>query len=226
MEILLPFLNRHDLSQYISVSMSNILAHTTEFDQQEKELEKLTRLFDALPPNFHPDPIPIACQLFDHLLQNASTIHQHRLLSSCLHLMKMEDRLHRITRIFLIILDHEQPVELRELLCKLLSTIDATTSTALTIDWTRIESAIRSQHDPKYLTYLWRFLAKHYQTNLEQMLVRTLPLIQNNDELLLLLTIELRSIRMFINMPSFWYLLQRALGDSSSNNDRMRKCAL
>jgi hypothetical protein len=27
-------------------------------------------------------------------------------------------------------------------------------------------------------------------------------------------------------MPSFWYLIQRSLGDHTSNNDRIRKCAL
>ncbi|UJR37543.1 hypothetical protein I4U23_030245 [Adineta vaga] len=226
MEILLPFLNRHDLSQHISASMSNILTHQNELIQQEKEIEKLSRLFDALPSNFQLDPLPITCQLFDSLLQNVPSIHHYRLLSSCLHLMKIEDRLHRINKILLIILDHEQTIELRELLCKLLNTIDLTTSMTLNVDWANIESAIRSQQDPKFLTYIWRFLAKFDQTNLEQMLVRTLSIIQNNDELLLLLTIELKSIKIFVTMPSFWHLLQRALGDSPSNTDRTRKCGL
>jgi hypothetical protein len=83
-----------------------------------------------------------------------------------------------------------------------------------------------SQHDPKFLTYIWRFLSKHHQPNLEQILIRTLPVLQNNDELLLLLLIDLRSIKIFLSMPSFWYLIQRSFGDHTSNNDRIRKCAL
>jgi hypothetical protein len=223
MEILVPFLNHDDLSHHISTSMSNILTYQNELTRQEKEIEGLTQLLDALPTKFHLDSVPIACQLFDYLLKNNP---QYRLLSSCLNLMKIEDRLQRIKTILLIILDNEQTVELRELLCKLLNTIETSTSVSLNIDWTQLETAMRYQHDPKFLTYIWRFLSKHYQTNLEQILIRALPTIPNNDELFLLLLIDLQSPKNFISMPSFWYLIQRSLDDSTSNNDRTRKCSL
>jgi hypothetical protein len=140
--------------------------------------------------------------------------------------MKTEDRLQRIKHILLTILDNEQTVQLRELLCKLLNTIDSSISLSLNFDWIQLESSMRSQNDPKFLTYIWRFLSKHHQTNLEQILIRTLPIINHNDELFLLLLIDLRSIKIFVSMPSFWYLTQRSLNDRTSNNDRLRKCAL
>jgi hypothetical protein len=226
MEILVPFLNRHDLSRHISSAMSNILTYQNDSTRQSKEIEELNRLFDVIPSNLHLDSVPIASQLFDYLLQNSPSINHYRLLSSCLNLMKTEDRLQCIKQILLTILDKEQTVQLRELLCKLLSTIDSSTSLSLNFDWIQLESAMHSQHDPKFLTYIWRFLSKHHQTNLEQILIRTLPIIDNNDELFLLLLIDLRSIKMFVSMPSFWYLIQRSLGDRTSNNDRIRKCAL
>lgn len=226
MEILVPFLNRDGLLQHISTAMSNILNYQNDPNRQEKEIDELSRLLDALPNHFHLDSIPIACQLFDYLLQHSPSIHHYRLLSSCLNFIKIENRLHRIKTILLIILDNEQTVQLREILCKLLNTIDTSASVSLNFDWAQLESAIRCQHDPKFLTYIWRFLSKHYQTNLEQILLRTLPIIQTNDELLLLLLIELRSTKIFISMSSFWCLIQRALTDSISNNDRTRKCAL
>jgi hypothetical protein len=225
MEILMPFLNRDGLLQYISTSMSNILIYQNESSKYEKEIEELSRLLDALPTNLHLDSIPIACQVFDYLLQNSPSIHHYRLLSSCLNLMTIEDRLHRIKTLLLTVLDSEQPLQLRELLCKLLNTIDISASVSFNFDWTQLESAMRDRHDPKFLTYIWRFLSKHNQANLEEILLRTLPIIQNNDELFLLLFIELRSTKIFVSMPSFWYLIQRSLGDSTSNNDRTRKCA-
>jgi len=226
MEILVPFLNPNDLLRHISVSMSNILTYQNESTKQEKEIEDLSRLFDVLPSNLQLDSIPIACQLFDYLLQNSPSINHYRLLSSCLNLMKIEDRLHHIKNILLIILDNEQTIQLRELLCKLLNTIERSTSKSLNFDWIQLESAMRYQPDPKFLTYIWRFLSKHHQTNLEQILIRTLPLIQNHDELFLLLLIDLQSTKIFISISSFWYLIQRSLGDNTSNNDRLRKCAL
>lgn len=226
MEILVPFLNRDDISRHISISMSNILAYQNESNRQEKEIEELNRLLDALPSNLQLNSIPIACELFDYLLQNSPSIHHYRLLSSCLNLMKIEDRLQRIKNILLTILDNEQTIQLRELLCKLLNTIEPSTSVSLNFDWLQLESAMRYQHDLKFLTYIWRFLSKYHQTNLEQILIRTLPTIQNNDELFLLLLIDLRSTTIFLSMPSFWYLIQRSLGDNTSNNDRIRKCAL
>jgi hypothetical protein len=226
MEILVPYLNCDDLSRHISVSMSNILTYQNELTRQEKEIEELSRLLDALPTNLQLNSISIACQLFDYLLQCSPSIHHYRLLSSCLNLMKIEDRLHSIKTILLIILDNEQTIQLRELLCKLLNTIETSTSVSLNFDWIQLETAMRCQHDAKFLTYIWRFLSKHYQTNLEQILIRTLPLIQNNDELFLLLLIDLQSTKIFISMSSFWYLIQRSLSDSTSNNDRIRKCGL
>ncbi|CAF2861797.1 unnamed protein product [Rotaria sp. Silwood2] len=140
--------------------------------------------------------------------------------------MKTEDRLQHIKTILLLILDNEQTVQLRELLCKLLNSIEHSTSLSLDFDWTQLESAMHYQHDPKFLTYIWRFFSKHHQTNLEQILVRTLPIIKTNNELFLLLLIDLRSAKVFVSMPSFWYLIQRSLGDLTSNNDRIRKCSL
>ncbi|CAF0979391.1 unnamed protein product [Rotaria sordida] len=226
MELLVSFLNRDNLSHYITTSMSNILTYQNESNKQEKEIEELSQLLDALPTNIHFDSISIASQLFDYLLQNSPSTHQYRLLSSCLNLMKIEDRLQRIKTILLLILDNEQTVQLRELLCKLLNTIEHSASLSLNFDWTQLESAINDQHDPKFLTYIWRFFSKNHQTNLEQILVRTLPIIKTNDELFLLLLIDLRSTKVFVSMSSFWYLIQRSLGDSTSNNDRIRKCAL
>ncbi|CAF4564064.1 unnamed protein product, partial [Rotaria sp. Silwood2] len=226
MEILVSFLNRDNLSQYISTSMSNILTYRNESNKQEKEIKELSRLLDALPSKINLDSILIASQLFDYLLQNSPSIHQYRLLSSCLNLMKTEDRLQHIKTILLLILDNEQTVQLRELLCKLLNSIEHSTSLSLDFDWTQLESAMHYQHDPKFLTYIWRFFSKHHQTNLEQILVRTLPIIKTNNELFLLLLIDLRSAKVFVSMPSFWYLIQRSLGDLTSNNDRIRKCSL
>ena len=227
MEILVPFLNREDLSRHISSRISNILTYQNDSTQrQDKDIEELTRLLDALPSNLHLDSIPITGQFFDYLLQNSPSIQHYRLLSACLNFMKPEDRLLRVKQILLTILDNEQAVSLRELLCKLLMTIDSSTLISLNIDWMQIESAIRSQHDPKFLTYIWRFLSKHYQKNLEEILVRTLPIIDNNDELLLLLLVDLPTIQSFLSMPTFWYLIQRSLTDRTSNNDRIRKCAL
>lgn len=227
MEILVPFLNREDLSRHISSRISTILTYQNDSTRrQDKDIEELTRLLDALPSNLHLDSIPIAGQFFDYLLQNSPSIQYYRLLSTCLNLMKPEDRLPRVKQILLTILDNEQAVPLRELLCKLLMTIDSSTLVSLNVDWMQIESAIRSQHDPKFLTYIWRFLSKQYQKNLEEILVRTLPIIDNNDELLLLLLIDLPTIQTFLSMPRFWYLIQRSLTDRTSNNDRIRKCAL
>ncbi|CAF1052840.1 unnamed protein product [Rotaria sp. Silwood1] len=226
MELLVPFLNRDNVSHHISISMSNILTYQNESSKQEKEIEELSRLLDALPTNINLDSISIASQLFDYLLQNLPTIHQYRLLSSCLNFMKIEDRLQRIKTILLLILDNEQTVQLRELLCKLLNSIEYSTSLSLDFDWTHLETAMHYQHDPKFLTYIWRFFSKNHQTNLEQILVRTLPIIKTNDELFLFLLIDLRSTNVFVLMPSFWYLIQRSLGDSTSNNDRIRKCAI
>lgn len=226
MEILVPFLNRDNLSHHISSSMSNILNYQTDIIKQNKEIEELSRILDIIPNNFQLDSIPIANQLFDYLLQNSPTIHYFRLLSSCLNLMKIDDRLQRIKIILLTILDNEQPTQLRELLCKLLNNIDSSISISLNFDWIHLESAMHHQHDPKFLTYIWRFLSKHHQTNLEQILLRILPNLQTNDELLLLLLIDLQSINHFLTLPSFWYLIQRSLCDKTSNNDRIRKCSL
>jgi hypothetical protein len=226
MEILVPFLNRDELSCHISASMSNILTYQNDSTRQEKEIEELSRLLTTLPASLHLNSIPVACQLFDYLLQNSPSVHHHHLLSSCLNLMNTDDRLRRTENILLTILDNEQTVQLRELLCKLLNTIDTSISSSINFDWTQLESTMRYQHDPKFLTYIWRFFSKHHQTILEPILVRTLPVIQNNDELFLLLLIDLRSIKVFVTLPSFWYLIQRSLGDNISNNDRTRKCAL
>jgi hypothetical protein len=206
--------------------MSNILTYQNDSTRQTKEIDELHQLFDVLPSKLHLDSIPIACQLFDYLLQNSPSINQYRLLTSCLNLMKTEDRLHRIKHILLTILDNEQTIQLRELLGKLLNTIDSSTSLSLNIDWIELELSMRSQNDPKFLIYIWRFLSKHHQTNLEQILIRTLPIIDHNDELFLLLLIDLQSINVFVSMPSFWFLIQRSLADHTSNNDRIRKCAL
>ncbi|CAF1528436.1 unnamed protein product [Rotaria magnacalcarata] len=226
MELLASFLNRNDLSDHITTSMSNILTYQNEPSRQEKEIDELSQVLDALPINMHIDSISIASQLFDYLLHNSPSMHHYRLLSACLNFMKIEDRLHRIKNILLIILDHEQTLEFRELLCKLLNSIEHSASLSLNYDWTQLETAMHSQHDPKFLTYVWRFFSKHHQTKLEDILVRTLPIIKNNDELFLLLLIDLPSIQLFITMPSFWYLLQRSLGDCTSNTDRTRKCGL
>lgn len=223
MEILIPFLNRDELSRDISSKISNILTYQND---TTKDIEELTRLLDALPANLHLNSIPIAGQFFDYLIQTSPSIQHYRLLSACLNFMKPEDRLLRVKQILQILLDNEQTVSLRELLCKLLMPIDTSTLVSLKIDWLQIESAIRSQHDPKFLVYIWRFLSKHYQKNLEEILVRTLPILDNNDELLLLLLIDLPTIQTFLSMPTFWYLIQRSLTDRTSNNDRVRKCAL
>jgi hypothetical protein len=226
MEILVPYLNCNDLSHHISASMSNILTYQNDLTRQEKEIEELSQLLNAFPTNLQLNSIPIACQLFDYLLQSSPSIYHYRLLSSCLNLMKIEDRLHRIKNILLTILDNDQTIQLRELLCKLLNTIETSISVSLNFDWIQLETAMHCQHDTKFLTYIWRFLSKHHQTNLEQILSRTLPLIENNDELFLLLLIDLQSIKIFISIPSFWYLIQRSLSDRTSNNDRIRKCGL
>lgn len=225
MELLTSFLNLDNLLKHISVSMSSILSHENDSSKQQKEIEQLSQLFDTLPANIHLDSIAVAGELFDYLLQNSASVHQYRLLSSCLHLMNMEDRLHRIKTILLMILDHEQPVQLRELLCKLLNAVEHSTSLSLNFEWSQLESAMHHQHEPKFLVSIWRFLSKHHRSNLEQILVRNLPIIKNNDELLLLLLIELQSTKDFILVPSFWYLIQRSLGETTSNNDRTRKCA-
>ncbi|CAF4581923.1 unnamed protein product, partial [Rotaria sp. Silwood2] len=60
MEILVSFLNRDNLSQYISTSMSNILTYRNESNKQEKEIKELSRLLDALPSNINLDSILIA----------------------------------------------------------------------------------------------------------------------------------------------------------------------
>ena len=226
MEILVSFLNREDLSRHISSTISKILTSQNDSPRQEKEIEELTRLVDALPCNLHLDSIPMSGQLFDYLLQNSPSIQHYRLLSACLNLMKIEDRLPRVKHILLTILDHEQSIPIRELLCKLLTTIDSSTFPSLNFDWAQLESAIRSQHDPKYLTAIWRFLSKHHTKNLQEILLRTLPTIENHDELFLLLLIDLPTIEVFLTMSAFWYLIQRSLRDRTSNNDRIRKCAL
>lgn len=226
MEILVPFLNRNDLSQHISTSMSNILTYQNDSTKQIKEMQELSRVLDILPNNLQLDSIPIACQLFDYLLQNSPTSYHYRLLSSCLNFMKIDDRLQHIKNILLTILDNEQTTQLRELLCKLLNTIDISTTASLDFNWVQLESAMYDQHDPKFLTYISRFLSKYHQTNFEEILLRTLPIIDNNDELFLLLLIDLQSIKIFVTLPSFWYLIQRSLADKTSNNDRKRKCAL
>ena len=226
MELLVSFLNLDDLLNYISTSMSNILAYQDEPTRQEKEMEELSRLSDALPAKLHLHSISVADQLFDYLLQNKPSIYHHRLLTLCLNLMKVEDRLHRIKCIILLIVNNEQTAQSCELLCKLLSTIQISASMPLNIDWKHLESTLVYQHDPKFLTHVWHFLSKYYQTDLEQILLHTLPRIKTNDELLLSLLIALQSIRVFVSMSSFWYLIQRSLGDSKSNNDRTRKCGL
>ena len=201
--------------------MSNILT-----SKQEKEIQSLSELLDVLPTNANLQSIPIAGQLFDHLLQNAPSMDHYRLLSSCLSLMTSEDRLRRIENILRMILDHEQTVALRELLGKLLSTIAPSALSSLKVDWTSLESVIVDPHDPKFFVYVWRFLSKHYQPKLDEILARALSLHQANEELLLLLLIDSRSKKAFVSMPRFWSLIQRSLGDSTPNNDRPRKCSL
>jgi hypothetical protein len=226
MEILVPFLNYDQLARHISTSMSNILTYQHDSSRQDKEIRELTQLFDALPVNVALDSISLACQLFDYFLQNLPSNHCYRLLSSCLTLMNNDDRLQRINHILITILDHEQAASLRELLCKLLISIESSASESIKIDWTYVESTIHDQQDSKCLMYVWRFLSKHHRTRLEQILVRLLSDNDKNDQLCLLLLIELESIPAFVFMSTFWQLLQRSLGNSRSNDDRTRKCAL
>lgn len=226
MEILIPFLNEIDLTRHISSSISNILNYQHDLIRQEKEIESLTHLLDVLPNSLQLNSIPIASELFDYLVQNSPTIHHYRLLSSCMSFMTIDDRLRRIQTIILTILDPEQSIAIRELLCKLLNSTESSLSTLLNFDWEQFEAALRYQHDPKFITYIWHFLSKHHQTTLEHILLRTLPNIEQNDELFLLLLIEMQSIDIFLSMPSFWQLIQRSLGDRNPSNDRLRKCAL
>lgn len=226
MELLASFLNRNDLSNHIVTSMQNILAYQDQSSRQEQEIQGLSQILDALPNNIQLESIDIACQLFDYLIHNSPSNHHYRLLSSCLNLMKIEDRLERIKTILSIILDNEQTIELRELLCKLLNTMEKSISLSLDFNWEQFESAMQYQHNPKFLTYIWRFFSQHHPCKLEEILIRKLPIVKNNDELLLLLLIDLQSIKQFITTPSFWYLIQRSLNDSTPNNDRIRKCAL
>ncbi|CAF4397723.1 unnamed protein product, partial [Adineta steineri] len=74
MDILIPYLNHDGLLQYISTSMSNILNYQNDLIKQEKEIDELSRLLDALPVDLQLNSIPIACQLFDYFLQNSSSI--------------------------------------------------------------------------------------------------------------------------------------------------------
>ena len=223
MDILAPFLNRDELAHRISTSMSDILACQNEPQIGEQETA-LGQLLDALPASLELGPLPVAGAFFDSLLRHGPSMTHYRLLSSCLKLMHADERLHRMQNILLMILDLEQTTQLRELLCKLLNT---TESASLNLDWTQFESAIAGQHDPKFITYAWRFLSKHHAAQLEQILLRTLSSAgQDNDELSLLLLIESRSTASFVPLPSFWCLLKRSLGDTLSNNDRTRKLAL
>ena len=223
MDTLTPFLNRDELTHRISTSMSDILACPNELQIDERQTV-LGHLLDALPPSLQLDPLPVAGAFFDSLLRHAPAMTHYRLLSSCLKLMHADERRHRMPNILLTILDLEQTTQLRELLCKLLNT---TESVPLNLDWTQFESIIAGQHDPKFITYVWRFLSKHHAVQLEQILLRTLSsTVHGNDELSLLLLIESRSTAMFVPLPSFWCLLKRSLGDTLSNNDRTRKLAL
>jgi len=104
MDILIPFLNYDEISHHISRSMSNILTYQNQLTKQEKEIDELIRLLDVLPSNFHFDSLPIACQLFDYLLENSPSIQHYRLSSSCLNLMKIEDCPERIKTILSTIL--------------------------------------------------------------------------------------------------------------------------
>ena len=226
MDSLVSFLNHDELTRHVSTAMSNILTSQQEPSKREKEIQSLSQLLDVLPKSANLHSIRIAGQLFDDLLQNAPTLDHYRLLASCVSLMSPDDRLRRIESILRTILDHEQTVALRELLGKLLSTIDPSIFPSLKIDWPLLESLIADPHDPKFFIYVWRFLSKHDQDKLDEILTRALSVPQANEELLLLLLIDCRSRKAFVSMPRFWSLIQRSLGDSTPNNDRPRRCAL